>query len=104
MSLPLTPSPPNETSTLLRCSFLAYTSPHTARGDSVEAGAEKPTGLCAAASYITRTQDSGQEGKGDHRIRSYESPAGPSPTPCGAGVLRVVAMPLACNTMFDVAT
>ena len=51
MSLPLTPSPPNETSTLLRCSFLAYTSPHTARGDSVEAGAEKPTGLCAAASY-----------------------------------------------------
>ena len=55
MSLPLTPSPPNETSTLLRCSFLAYTSPHTARGDSVEAGAEKPTGLCAAASYSQST-------------------------------------------------
>ena len=57
MSLPLTPSPPNETSTLLRCSFLAYTSPHTARGDSVEAGAEKPTGLCAAASYSQSTSE-----------------------------------------------
>ena len=51
MSLPLTPSPQNEISLLLRYSFLAYTSRHTARGDSVEAGAEKPTGFCGGASY-----------------------------------------------------
>ena len=52
MSLPLTPSPQNEISPPLRYSFLAYTSRHTARGDSVEAGAEKPTDIGGGASYL----------------------------------------------------